>query len=250
MTSTQIVLLALVVIVVIAVAIAAGMAARRAALRRRFGPEYDRAVQEHEGRMAADRELLRRERRHHELQLRTIAPAERDRFIQRWQVVQAMFVDNPAGAVVAGDELVTELVRDRGYPTGDWEDQSALLSVEHARTLGSYRDAHDIFLKAQRGRATTEDLRQALVHYRDLFADILGVRPDDGQLPAATVSGQPADSRTVSTSEAPGIRPHDERDRRGDEDRRIRPNDGRPGDPRDVRSDDARQPSMEEVRKR
>ncbi len=179
MTATQIVLLALLVIIVISIAIALAFAARRAALRRRFGPEYDRVVDEQDSRIAADRELARRQRRHHELELREIDPPARDRFLRRWQAVQAQFVDDPAGAVLAGDELVTELVRERGYPTRDWDDQSALLSVEHARTLASYRDAHEIFLRARRGQATTEDLRQALVHYRELFADILGVRPNE-----------------------------------------------------------------------
>ncbi|HEX5994832.1 MAG TPA: hypothetical protein VFY84_06790 [Jiangellales bacterium] len=178
MTSTEILLLALLVLVIAFITIVVlGFAARRAALRRRFGPEYDRVVREQDSRIAADRELAGRKRRYNELQLRTIDPAARERFIQRWRAVQAQFIDDPAAAVVAGDELVTELVRDRGYPTRDYDDQLALLSVEHARTLGRYRDAHEIFLKAQRGEATTEDLRQALVHYRDLFADILGVQP-------------------------------------------------------------------------
>lgn len=194
MTSTQILLLALLAIVVAAIAVGVGFAARRNALRRRFGPEYDRVAAERDSRVAADRELVDRQRRHKELQLRTIPPAARERFIQRWRAVQARFVDDPAAAVVEGDQLVTELVRDRGYPTGDYEDELSLLSVEHARTLGSYRDAHDIFLKAQRGEATTEDLRRALVHYRDLFADILGVpsATHDGEAPAAYVR-RPAD---------------------------------------------------------
>ena len=172
MTSTQIVLLVFLAIVVIAVGIAVG--ARRTALRRRFGPEYDRIAEERHSRIAADRELADRQRRRKDLQLRAIATGARQRFVQRWRSVQAQFVDDPTGAVVAGDALVTELVGARGYPTRDYEDQLALLSVEHARTLGSYREAHEIFLRAKRGDATTEDLRQALVDYRELFADILG----------------------------------------------------------------------------
>jgi hypothetical protein len=177
MTSTQIVLLALLPIVLVAIAIVAGAVVRHVTLRRRFGPEYERVVAERDGRIAADRELAGRRRRHNELQLREIDAAARERFVGRWRALQIQFIDDPAGAVVAGDKLVTELVRERGYPTEDYDDQLSLLSVEHARTLGSYRDAHEIFLRARRGEATTEDLRQALVHYRDLFADILGVQP-------------------------------------------------------------------------
>ena len=83
----------------------------------------------------------------------------------------------PAAAVVAGDELVTQLVADRGYPTEDFDDQLSYLSVEHARTLGRDRDAHEIYLRGQRGEADTEELRQAVVHYRALFADLLGTDP-------------------------------------------------------------------------
>jgi hypothetical protein len=196
MTPTQIVLLVLLVIVVEAIAVVVVVSVRRAALRRRFGPEYDRVVGERDSRVAAERELTHRQWRHHGLQLNTIAPAARERFIQRWRGVQTQFVDDPIAAVVAGDELVTELVRDRGYPTEDYDEQLSLLSVEHARTLGSYRDAHEICLKARRGEASTEDLRQALVHYRDLFADILGAQPaaNDDRPEAAPVR-RPATGR-------------------------------------------------------
>jgi hypothetical protein len=91
--------------------------------------------------------------------------------------VQIQFVDNPERAVTTADDLVTRLIGERGYPTGDYDDQVANLSVEHARTLGHYRDAHEISLRNQRNEASTEDLRQALVHYRALFADLLGTEP-------------------------------------------------------------------------
>src|SRR5690606_4739480 len=111
------------------------------------------------------------------------------RSITRWRAVQAQFVDDPPAAVEAGDDLVTQLVGDRGYPTRDYDEQLSLLSVEHARTLGNYRDAHDIYLKSERGEATTEDLRQARAPYRALFADILGVQ---------TEAGRPGRSRTAT----------------------------------------------------
>jgi hypothetical protein len=150
---------------------------RRQALRRRFGPEYDRVIAERDNRQEAERELRERERRHAELELRPLSAESRATYVAAWEEVQVRFVDSPSDAVRAGDELVTRLIAERGYPTGDYDDQVAHLSVEHARTLGHYRDAHDIHLRNERGEATTEDLRQALVHYRELFADLLGDDP-------------------------------------------------------------------------
>jgi hypothetical protein len=177
MTATQTVILILVVLVVLAAVAVVVYMARRAALRRRFGPEYDRAVADTDGRMAAERELRAREKRHAQLELRPLDDAARERYAEQWRAVQEKFVLDPAAAVVAGDELVTRLVSDRGYPTKDYEDQLSYLSVEHARVLEHYRDAHEIYLRGQRGQASTEQLRQALVHYRDLFADLLDEQP-------------------------------------------------------------------------
>lgn len=175
MSTTQQVLV--IVVIVLALAVLGGlgwMLIRRRELRQRFGPEYDRAVAEQDSPRAAERELRDRERRHAQLELRDLDPQARERYAAEWDEVQARFVDDPAGAVQAGDELVTRLVAERGYPTEDYEDQLATLSVEHARVLGNYRDAHDIKLSNDRGEASTEQLRQALVHYHALFADLLG----------------------------------------------------------------------------
>jgi hypothetical protein len=173
MTTMQVVVL-LVVVVLLAGLTAAGLVWwRRQELRKRFGPEYDRVVSEQDSRLAAERELRERERLHAQLTLRPLRPESRQRYTQEWERVQAMFLDDPAEAVVAGDELVTRLVAERGYPTGDFDEQTSYLSVEHADTLGHYRDAHDIFLRGQQGSASTEELRQALVHYRALFAELL-----------------------------------------------------------------------------
>jgi hypothetical protein len=173
MTTTQTVILIIVVLVVLAAAAVFVYTARRAALRRRFGPEYDRAVADSEGRLPAERELRARKKRHAQLELRPLDEASRERFAERWRTLQTQFVFDPEGAVVAGDELVTRLVGERGYPITGYQDQLAYLSVEHARTLGNYRDAHEIYLRGQRGEASTEELRQALVHYRELVADLL-----------------------------------------------------------------------------
>jgi hypothetical protein len=177
MSSTEIAVIVVVILIIIALAAVAWYLLRRQALRRRFGPEYDRMVAERDSRQAAERELRERQRKHAELELRPLSAESRATYSAAWEEVQARFVDSPSEAVAAGDELVTRLVAERGYPTGDHDEQLAHLSVEHARTLGHYRDAQDINLRNQRGEASTEELRQALVHYRALFADLLGDDP-------------------------------------------------------------------------
>ncbi|MEV4842827.1 hypothetical protein AB0K20_06360 [Micromonospora matsumotoense] len=177
MSPTQIVLLVLVVLVVAALVAVAVVANRRRALRSRFGPEYDRVVAEQDSRGAAERELRERERRHAELELTPLSPQDRARYAAAWEELQVRFVDSPAETVGDADELVSQLIADRGYPTGEFTEQVAHLSVEHARTMTHYREAHEIRLRNERGEAGTEDLRQAVVHYRALFADLLGEEP-------------------------------------------------------------------------
>lgn len=177
MSSTQVVVIVIVVAVIAALVAVAVVASRRRALRERFGPEYDRVVAEQDSRSAAERELRERERRHAELELTPLSPESRARYAAAWEELQVRFVDSPAETVGEADELVSRLIAERGYPTGDFSDQIAHLSVEHARTLTHYRDAHEIRQRNERGEAGTEDLRQALVHYRALFADLLGEDP-------------------------------------------------------------------------
>lgn len=180
MSSTQIVVVILIVVLAAVAAAAAWYLIRHRALRSRFGPEYDRVVSEQDSVLAAERELRSRERRHAELELLQLTPESRQRYAEAWRQVQAQFVDAPDEAVGAADKLVTELITERGYPAHEYEEQLVDLSVEHARTLDHYRDAHDIYLRHERGEASTEDLRQALVHYRALFADLLGEQPVPG----------------------------------------------------------------------
>jgi hypothetical protein len=176
MSSTPIVVI-VVLVVVILLAVAAWMVVRRRSLQQRFGPEYDRAVSEGDGRLAAERELRAREKRHAELDIKPLSEESRQRYASAWDEIQAQFVDEPNSAVGRADELVSRLIAERGYPTGDYDEQLSHLSVEHARTLEHYRDAHDINLRNERGEASTEQLRQALVHYRALFGDLLGDQP-------------------------------------------------------------------------
>ena len=177
MSSTQVVVIVIVVAVIAALVAVAVVASRRRALRERFGPEYDLVVAEQDSRSAAERELRERERRHAELELTPLSPESRAHYAAAWEELQVRFVDSPAETVGEADELVSRLIAERGYPTGDFSDQIAHLSVEHARTLTHYRDAHEIRQRNERGEAGTEDLRQALVHYRALFADLLGEDP-------------------------------------------------------------------------
>ena len=167
----------IVVIVVVAVAVLATVAwlatqeLQRKRLRQRFGPEYDRAVEEHDSAREAQRELAGRERRHKDLDIRPLSPAARERYARQWARVQEQFVDHPAAAVQEADQVLVSLMSERGYPTEGYEQQLADLSVRHARTLEHYRAAHET--RHARQTASTEDLRDAMVHYRAVFEDVL-----------------------------------------------------------------------------
>jgi hypothetical protein len=177
MSAMQVVITIVIIVAVVAVALVVWLSMRRRQLRDRFGPEYDRVVSEQDSQLGAVRELRERERRHEELELRPLSDEARERYSTAWQDIQARFLDAPNDAVREAHDLVTRLISERGYPTSGFEEQLSYLSVEHARTLGHYRDAHEISERNDRGEATTEELRQALVHYRSLFADLLGENP-------------------------------------------------------------------------
>jgi Asp-tRNA(Asn)/Glu-tRNA(Gln) amidotransferase A subunit family amidase len=173
--------LIIVLVVIVAAAIAFVVVNRRQALRTRFGEEYERLVATHNDRAAAERELRDRERRHRDFDLRELSDPERTRYTAAWDAIQERFVDMPTESVAQADELVTGLMAARGYPTDGYDQQLADLSVEHAAMLGHYRSAHEIYQRYENRQATTEDLRQALVHYRALFTDLLGGAPDDAR---------------------------------------------------------------------
>ena len=169
-----------VVVIALIVALVFAMRARqrqrqrlRLRLQQRFGPEYERTVERADSRRAAEQELAAREERHAELDIRPLAPEARDRYAREWTLVQEHFVDAPESAVTEADQLVVALMGDRGYPTEGYRDQLEHLSVEHANTLDHYRAAHDVSERQRRHEASTEDLRQAMVHYRALFEDLL-----------------------------------------------------------------------------
>jgi hypothetical protein len=181
MSSTALLILIVLVIVVLAVvAIMAMRTNRRRQLRERFGPEYERTVSEAGGPAKADRVLEDRVKRRQELEIRDLEPESRARYAESWRVIQTRFVDDPKGAVLEADTLVTTVMRDRGYPTDGFEKQAEYVSVDHAGVVDNYRSAHDISVADTEGRASTDDLRQAMVHYRSLFNELLGRPRDEG----------------------------------------------------------------------
>ncbi|MER6444357.1 hypothetical protein DEJ51_00275 [Streptomyces venezuelae] len=160
-------------VVVVALCVGLWMMSRRRRLQKRFGPEYERTVDAAGGRMAAERELRDREARHAAFELRELPTERRHEYAERWSSVQERFVDRPEGSVGEADELITQLMRERGYPTEGFSRQVRDLSVEHGRTLDHYRAAHDVKVRSGSGGTTTEELRGAMVHYRALFDELL-----------------------------------------------------------------------------
>jgi len=189
-------LVTLAILLLLAAIVAAVLTRRRRRsehLARRFGPEYERTVDAmgHRGRAEAD--LMAREKRVQQLDIVPLAPHEAQRFRMEWQGLQARFVDSPRSAVAEADLLVRDVMMRRGYPMGDFESRAADLSVDHPHVVEHYRAAHGIALRDRQDQADTEALRQALVHYRALFAELLEVaeEPTPRRAPAAERAPQP-----------------------------------------------------------
>jgi hypothetical protein len=166
-----------VVAIIVALMLVAGALAlrrrRTARLRERFGPEYDRALQQHGDQRSAEGDLRRRRERRRELDIRPLQPVTRERYAARWTATQRRFVDAPTPAVAEADSLVAQVMRERGYPVDDFEQRTADVSVDHPETVEHYRLAHAISVDSAQGRASTEDLRKAMVHFRALFDELL-----------------------------------------------------------------------------
>ena len=166
---------AVLIVVVVVLAVLLMRSRRSHRLQEEFGPEYERAVDERGDRREAEAELAERRERRSQFDIRPLDPAERTRFAGRWSAVQSRFVDDPKSALGEADELVTEVMSERGYPVSDEFDQRAAdISVDHPVVVEHYRAAHAISLRATAGDASTEDLRQAMVHFRALFDELLG----------------------------------------------------------------------------
>ena len=142
-------------------------------LRKKFGPEYDRAVLVHGAGRKAEAKLEDREKRVEKLNIRDLDPIEHERFSKRWESVQSRFVDSPKGAVTEADDLVSSLMKARGYPVSDFDQRAADISVDHPRVVENYRSGHEIALRVGKDEATTEELRTAMIHYRSLFEELV-----------------------------------------------------------------------------
>lgn len=162
MNTTALLILVLIV-VVIAVGVFLFLQRRRSdALRQKFGPEYQRTVGEMGDERKAEAELAAREKRVRSLNIRTLTPEEQARFSDAWKRAQARFVDEPSQAAGEADMLVQDLMKARGYPVGDFEQRAADISVDHPNVVTNYRAARDIAMRNNAGKATTEEIRQAI----------------------------------------------------------------------------------------
>ena len=185
-TNTAIVAILLIALVIAVVAWLIVQRQRSLRLKRRFGPEYDLTVSEFRSQGKAEAELLTREKRVARLQIVPLTPADAFRFSQAWNALQGRFIDSPKGVVSEADHLVRELMAKRGYPMGDFESMAADISVDHPTVVSTYRAAQAIAVRDARGEADTEELRKAVIYYRTLFDELLGVAPEKvANLPAA-----------------------------------------------------------------
>jgi hypothetical protein len=204
---------AIIAIIVLALIVggAAGAAAmfsiRQQQLRKRFGPEYDRLVAEYRSRRKATAELARRQRRVRDLDLKELSPEARTRYLDEWAAVQEQFVDAPQRTVGQAQQLVMTVMNECGYPTEQDDQILEDLSVDHARVLDHYRVATAFSQRAAAGTASTEDSRQAVIHYRVLFRDLLGERPqpsgvEEAPVPAVTEAGEAGETSPAGTDDA------------------------------------------------
>lgn len=145
-------------------------------LRSQFGAEYERQVEQSGSRSKAEANLAEREKRVSKLTIRPLSPADQDRFLDRWTKVQATFVDDPERSIDYADALLAEVMSARGYPVSDFDQRAGDISVDHPNVVQQYRAGHDIAVKHSRGEASTDDLRQALIHYRALFEELVTER--------------------------------------------------------------------------
>ena len=166
-------LLVIAFIVAAAIAFVTSRKRRRLQLRQRFGPEYDRVLKQEGDPRKAEGVLEFRQKHRGKFKVHPLSASDRSNFAVRWNDVQARFVDDPRGAATVADSLVTDVMQARGYPIGEFHQRAADLSVDYPLIVDNYRAAHDIALRHGEGKASTEELRQAMVHYRLLFQELL-----------------------------------------------------------------------------
>jgi hypothetical protein len=172
-------LLIIILVVVVLLAVAAWLFLRKQRtghLQSKFGPEYERQVEQSGSRSKAEADLLEREKRVKKLTIQPLSESDRLEFSERWSIVQAKFVDDPGRAVDFADALIAEVMAKRGYPVDDFNKRVGDISVDHPLVAQNYHAGHDIAERHQRGEATTEELRQAMIHYRELFEELASER--------------------------------------------------------------------------
>ncbi|WP_454789182.1 hypothetical protein [Mycolicibacterium lutetiense] len=197
-----------VVIVLLAVVVVASMMRQKRSerLKDQFGPEYEHTVETAGGERAAERELRARERKHNKLKIKELSPESRARYVEAWGVTQAAFVDDPSKSVGDADRLVTEVMRERGYPIDDFEQRAADVSVDHPEVVEHYRAAHILHLAQEQGEIGTEAQREAIVHYRALFGQLVGVGPEarpEPDTPAQCEAGEHEAGTTEAGADSP-----------------------------------------------
>lgn len=183
--------LALVAIAGLIVALSAGRRRRTDRLKQQFGPEYDRTVSETGEQQAAEKELAARKRKRDKLDIRPLSRDALQAYSDRWLQVQTEFVDSPSSALDDADQLLNDVMRERGYPVDDFDQRAADISVDHPAVVENYRAAHAIHLSDRNGDGNTEKQRQAFVHYRALFDGLLDRGGNDDR-PHDTDSAQEA----------------------------------------------------------
>jgi hypothetical protein len=186
-TTVLIIIGSVIVIAFVAFAAMSFLRKRRSGkLRTKFGgAEYDRALQEGDSRRKAEAGLDKRTDRVESLNIQPLSASDRARFVESWSRVQTRFVDGPGGAVTEADQLLGDVMSTRGYPVSDFEQRAADISVSHPLVLENYRSAHGIAVRQTHGQASTEELRQAMIHYRTLFDELVGV-PEMARAKAAS----------------------------------------------------------------
>ncbi|MDT7600523.1 MAG: hypothetical protein QOK26_2600 [Pseudonocardiales bacterium] len=204
-TTVIVIIIAVIVILAIGAAIYRLTQKRRSdRLHERFGPEYDRAVERADDRRGAESELLEREKRHKELELRTLDAGQQRQFEQRWSDVQRDFVDGPAQAVRHADRLVVDVMSARGYPVDDFDQRADDLSVKYPKVTQHYREARRIARANERGEASTEELRTAVTSYRSLVDALLhdsdGPKSDSARTDSARTDSARTDSARTDSA--------------------------------------------------
>jgi hypothetical protein len=172
-TPTVVAIVVVAIIAIIAIALLL-VNQRSKKLQERFGPEYSRTVEETGSKIRAEAKLQKLQKRVEHFKITPLSSETRARFVAGWHKIQSRFVDDPRGALTEADSLIQEIMTARGYPVSEFEQRAADISVDHPQVVEHYRAGHEISLRHSQGRASTEDMRQAMIHYRALFAELAG----------------------------------------------------------------------------